>query len=40
MKASELSEEARNWLYFAEEDARAATIMMKEEIFDKVCFLS
>lgn len=40
MKASELSEEARNWLYFAEEDARAATIMMREEIFNKVCFLS
>jgi HEPN domain-containing protein len=40
MKGSELPEEIKNWLYFAEEDARAAAIMMKEQIFNKVCFLS
>ena len=40
MKGNELPEEIRNWLYFAEEDVRAAAIMMEEEIYNKVCFLS
>lgn len=35
-----LPEEVLNWLYFADEDYLSAEIMMKEGIYNKVCFLS
>lgn len=35
-----LPEEILNWLYFADEDYQSAKIMLDEEIYNKVCFLS
>lgn len=35
-----LPEEVLNWLYFADEDHLSAEIMMREAVYNKVCFLS
>jgi len=40
MQNSKIPEEVRNWIFFAEEDLLSAEIMLKEKIFNKVCFLS
>lgn len=40
MTQPKLPEEVRNWLYFADEDYLSAEIMLKERIYNKVCFLS
>lgn len=40
MTKPQLPEEVLNWLYFADEDYSSAEIMMRERVFNKVCFLS
>lgn len=35
-----LPEEVLNWLYFSDEDSLSSNIMMREKIYNKVCFLS
>ena len=40
MLNNRVPEEIENWIFFADEDLRSAEIMLREKIFNKVCFLS
>lgn len=35
-----LPDEVANWLYYAEEDFQSARIMLKEHIYNKVCYFA